>query len=275
MNRPTDPTKADERDRAIARLEKALGDALTRTEAAEAMLEDQRARLKSLGQGREETMRALSDSREELRRVSIERDELRKQLTRIDGMQTATIALPEDEVSTPGAATDVPSLEDMMNALGSIEEQSTGSGRVAGHLHQHVQAPDDGSEEMISPQLVFPEKYAETAKTGEHVEAAVTRVLVLMDPEKPIKYPLYQESMTIGRAESADIHINNGFLSRLHARVVSTPAGVRIEDYESKNGIRVNSKPTQSQLLRHGDIVDLGRLRFRFIDTATDDAEAE
>ncbi len=113
---------------------------------------------------------------------------------------------------------------------------------------------------------MFPEKFAETAKTGEHKDMGlpVTRVLVLLDPEKPIKYPLYQESMTIGRAESADIHINNGFLSRLHARVISTPAGVKIEDIESKNGVRVNSKPVQDEFLKHGDIVDLGRLRFRY-----------
>jgi hypothetical protein len=278
MTKSIDPTKGDERDRAIARLEKALGEALTRTDAAESMLDDQRARLKSLGQGREETMRTLTETRDELRRVGIERDELRKQLTRVDGMQTATIALPEDDPGLLPPAADVPSLDDLMSALGSIEEpRAGGSAPVAGHLHQHVQdaQEDDGSEEMISPQLVFPEKFAETAKTGEHqdIGATVTRVLVLLDPEKPIKYPLYQESMTIGRAESADIPINNGFLSRLHARVVSTPAGVKIEDYESKNGVRVNGKITQNQLLKHGDIVDLGRLRFRFLDTATDDGE--
>jgi hypothetical protein len=277
MTKSLDPTKGDERDRAIARLEKALGDALARTEATESMLDDQQARLKSLGQGREETMRALTETRDELRRMAIERDELRKQLARVDGMQTATIALPEDDPGLPAPAADVPSLEDLMSALGAIEEPRSGGGvRVAGHLHQHVQRPhdDDGSEEMISPQLVFPEQFAETAKTGEHnIEASVTRVLVLLDPEKPIKYPLYQESMTIGRAESADIHINNGFLSRLHARVISTPASVKIEDYESKNGIRVNGKIAQSQLLNHGDIIDLGRLRFRFIDTAADDGE--
>jgi hypothetical protein len=278
MSKPNDPTKGDERDRAIARLEKALGEALARSEAAESMLEDQRVRLKSLGQGREETMRALTESREALRRLELERDELRKQLTRVDGMQTATIALPEDEAPPSPAAADVPSLDDLMNALGNIEEPKAGGGtRVAGHLHQHVQrAPDnDSSEEMISPQLVFPEKFAETAKTGEHKDMGtpVTRVLVLLDPEKPIKYPLYQESMTIGRAESADIHINNGFLSRLHARVISTAAGVKIEDIESKNGVRVNSKPVQDEFLKHGDIVDLGRLRFRYLDTATDEGE--
>jgi hypothetical protein len=270
MTKPGDPTKTDERERALARLEKALGEALARSEAAESMLEDQRQRLKALGTGREETMRALTEVRAELQRVSLERDELRKKLARVDSVQTATIALPDDDPGPSPATANVPSLEDLMGALGKIEEPDAA---VAGHLHQRVQAPDD-SVEMISPELVFPEKFAATATPAdEKQQPAVSRVLVLLDPERPVKYPLYKETMTIGRADVADIQINNGFLSRLHARIVTTPQGVVVEDVESKNGIRVNSKTTQRQALRHGDIVDFGRLRFRFIDTESDDSD--
>jgi len=277
MTKPGDPTKptGDDRDRALARLEKALGEALAASEASEAIVEDQRQRLKLLGTGREETMRALAEARAELKRVSQERDELRKQLTRIDSVQTATIALPENDPAAWRAA-DVPSLEDLMAALGYNEEPRGEEPRGdAGHLHQHVQATrdTDDSEEMIAPRLVFPEQFAETARPGEEATAAASRVLVLLDPERPIKYALYKETMTIGRADIADIQIDNGFLSRLHARVISTPEGVTIEDFESKNGIRVNAKITPRQVLRHGDVVDLGRLRFRFIDTASDDAD--
>ncbi|HET7610059.1 MAG TPA: FHA domain-containing protein [Gammaproteobacteria bacterium] len=230
-----------------------------------ALIEDQKQRLKSLGAGREESMRALVDLRDELKRVSRERDELRKQLARLDRMQTETIALPED-FRFPSAGS-VPSLDELMSELGDIEEP--GSGRVEGHLHQRVESAAQ-SEEMISPEVVFPEKFAATAESAEQ-KAPVSRVLVLLDAERPIKYPLFKETMTIGRAESADIQINNDFLSRLHARIVSTPDGAAIEDIESKNGIRVNTKlVTKRQGLRHGDIVDLGRLRFRYIDAAYD-----
>jgi len=60
---------------------------------------------------------------------------------------------------------------------------------------------------------------------------------------------------------------------RRTARIVTTPNGVAIEDVESRNGIRVNAKPAKRQALRHGDIIDIGPKRFRFIDTAADDAE--
>jgi hypothetical protein len=275
MSRTGDPTKtnADERDLALARLEKALGEALHRSQSAEAVVEDQRVRLKALGAGREETMRALAEARDELKRMTRERDELRAQLARIDGIQTATIALPADDPGPSPSTANVPALEDLMGALAKIQEFDSPPG--AGHLHQRVQSTDsDGSVEMISPQLVFPEQYAETAKTGEYREAAqaASRVLVLLDPERPIKYPIYKETMTLGRSDIADIQIDNVFLSRLHARFVSTTEGVTVEDIESKNGIRINSKQAQRQLLRHGDIVDFGRLRFRFLDTASDDA---
>ena len=106
-------------------------------------------------------MRALAEARAELQRVSQERDELRKQLSRIDSVQTATIALPDERSasSAPRPPT-VPSLEDLMAALGDIEEPRRP--RTRGHLHQHVQATrdTDDSEEMIAPRLVFPEQFA-------------------------------------------------------------------------------------------------------------------
>lgn len=278
MSKPGDPTRptGDDNERVLARLEKALGEALARSDAAESVIEDQRQRLKSLGVGREETMRALAEAREELRRVSQERDELRKQLTRVDSVQTSTIALPENEPAATSPSAILPSLDDLMMALANIQETD---GAVDGHLHQRAQTPRDTEEsaEMISPELVFPENFATTAKPAAGATnasgAGVSRVLVLLDAERPIKYPLYKETMTIGRADVADIQIDNGFLSRLHARIASTPEGVWIEDIESKNGIRVNAKLVPKQTLRHGDVVDLGRVRFRYLDTSADDPD--
>lgn len=272
MTKPGDPKRpaGDERDVTIARLEKALNEALERSKSDEALIEDQRKRLKTLGLGREDSMRALADARDELKRVSRERDELRGQLARLDKMQTETITLPDD-FRLPATGT-MPSLDELMGDLSNIE--APGGPRVAGHLHQRVQAPNEAerSGEMISPELVFPEQYAETAESAEQ-EGPVSRMLVLLDAERPIKYPLFKDTMTIGRADIADIQLDNDFLSRVHARVVTTPNGVAIEDVESRNGIRVNAKRTKRQALRHGDIIDLGPKRFRFIDTSTDDAE--
>jgi transposase-like protein len=261
------PRSDEDRDRALQRLERALAESLARSHSFEAQLADQRQRLEALGTGREETMRALAEARDELRRIKTERDELRQRLARVDSVQTATIALSEDDVRPLTPPDKLASLEDLMAALGNIAEPSS---VPDSHPQQRVQnAPDlSASEEMISPALVFPEEFAATAGQDG---ADASRVLVLLDAERPVKYPLFKEVMTIGRADIADIQINNGFLSRLHARIVTTRNGVVIEDVESKNGIRVNAKQTERQALHHGDVVDLGRLRFRYIDTAADD----
>jgi hypothetical protein len=252
--------------------EQRLGAAVARNQNAETRLAEQQTRLEALGQGREETMRALADARAELARVKVERDQLHQQLTRIEGMQTATVALPDDEPEERGIYEAPPSLEELMASLGSIEEAAP-AGHAGGHLHLRVETPGiDESQEMIAPELVFPEEFAE-AGSAEATSGSTSRVLVLLDGEQPMKYPLYKDVMTIGRSESADIQVKGEFVSRLHARLTSSPAGVVIEDVSSKNGLRVNAQHTPRATLRHGDIVAFGRVRFTFIDPAAADLD--
>jgi hypothetical protein len=153
-----------------------------------------------------------------------------------------------------------------MASLGSFEDG--GKSAAAGHLHVRAERPVDDAEEMLAPGIVFPEEYGEPPASKPVARpATVSRLLVLVDAEPPIKYPLYKDVMTIGRAESADIQLNGDFVSRIHARLVATAVGTIIEDVDSKNGIRVNAKPTERYALQHGDVVGLGRLRFTYLET--------
>jgi pSer/pThr/pTyr-binding forkhead associated (FHA) protein len=131
-----------------------------------------------------------------------------------------------------------------------------------------VVGDEEESQEMIAPELVFPEEFGEDARKSRSSASKAARVLVFLDEDMPIKYPLYKNVMTIGRSEQADIQVNGDFISRVHARLVSTENGVIVEDVDSKNGIRVNSKLTDRHPLRHGDVIGLGKLRFTFIDTS-------
>ncbi|HET8699030.1 MAG TPA: FHA domain-containing protein [Gammaproteobacteria bacterium] len=256
-----------------ASFEQRLGTATARHQLAESRLADQQSRLEALGQGREDTMRALADARRELALVKVERDQLRQQLARIDGMQTSTLALPEDEPEEAGIYAAPPSLDELMASLGSIEEAGA-SGRVEGHLHMRVETPGiDESQELIAPELVFAEELAESEPTSQAPAVPTSRVLVLLDGEHPIKFPLYKSVMTIGRAESADIQVRGDFVSRVHARLLSSAAGVVVEDVSSKNGIRVNAEHKTRATLKHGDILGLGRIRFTFIDANAADLD--
>jgi hypothetical protein len=98
-----------------------------------------------------------------------------------------------------------------------------------------------------------------------------SRLLVFVDAEPPIKYPLYKAVMTVGRSETADIRVEGDFISRVHARVTTAADGqVTAEDVASKNGIQVNNEEVNRRVLRHGDVLSLGKLHFTFIDTAAD-----
>jgi uncharacterized coiled-coil protein SlyX len=257
---------SDEQDDKLALLEQQLAE-------AKATIADQKERLKTLGSGREEGMLALGSIRDELRRVSRERDQLLEQLARIDDMQTSTIALPEEREpppNSPGESATLPSIEELMADLSSIRESGTG---VDGHLHMKVEAEDvSESQEMLSPALVFPERYAKSADDSA-AALATSRVLVLLDGDQPIKYPLFRSEMTVGRVDVADIKIESQFISRLHARLVTTTTGTRIEDIASKNGIKINGKLTNSQELKHGDLITIGGLRFRYLDLSAGDTD--
>jgi chromosome segregation ATPase len=99
------------------------------------------------------------------------------------------------------------------------------------------------------------------------------RLVVSLEGEHTIKYPLYKDSMIIGRAGDADIHVIGRFTSRRHARIVLLEDdSAVIEDLGSLNGIRVNDQTVTRQLLHDGDMLDIGGARLQFIDLAEREA---
>ena len=241
------------------------------SERAEAKLLDQQARLNALGAGREDTMHVLNETRAELARVTADRNQLQKKLTLIDGMQTETITLSEDSYDQGEIRQPLPTMEELMASLSSIQEVDLG-GRDSPSNSASSGHADEPQEEMIPADLIFTEE-----DESDHPRAAAerrsTRVLVYLDAHPPIKYPLYKDVITIGRSTSADIQIEDDFISRVHARIVSDEYRTIVEDVDSKNGIKVNSKLVGRHALQHGDVIGLGKLRFTFIETTAERAD--
>jgi hypothetical protein len=94
----------------------------------------------------------------------------------------------------------------------------------------------------------------------------VNRLIVNMNGDETLKYPLSKNIMTIGREPHNDIHIRSRYISRFHARIVSDQDGSIIEDLDSRNGVAVNANKARRQVLRSGDLIDLGRVQLKFID---------
>lgn len=79
------------------------------------------------------------------------------------------------------------------------------------------------------------------------------------------RYVLDHSEMTVGRAPTVDIVINEQSVSRSHAQCVQAGEEVVIVDLGSSNGTYVNDKKIAGrQNLRDGDIIRLGNIVFKF-----------
>ncbi len=79
------------------------------------------------------------------------------------------------------------------------------------------------------------------------------------------EYPIEQETAILGRTGENDIKIDHHSISRNHAKVVAKDGQVRMVDLQSKNGIRVNGEFWEESILKSGDIIELGKVQFRFV----------
>ncbi|HEU4359878.1 MAG TPA: ATP-binding cassette domain-containing protein [Mycobacterium sp.] len=66
----------------------------------------------------------------------------------------------------------------------------------------------------------------------------------------------------IGRRADCDIVVHDPLVSRVHANLVKTPAGLEIADNASINGTFVNGRRVTRVLVRDGDIVTVGNTDF-------------
>lgn len=76
---------------------------------------------------------------------------------------------------------------------------------------------------------------------------------------------LTKERTALGRRPYNDIVIDNLAVSGEHAALHMSAQGVELEDLHSTNGTYVNGKAIERQWLRHGDTVDVGKYKIRFI----------
>ncbi len=65
--------------------------------------------------------------------------------------------------------------------------------------------------------------------------------------------------VTIGREEGNDIQLNDERVSRYHIKIQEDHDKLVLTDLESTNGTRVNGEEIQLRILRHGDMITLGR----------------
>jgi pSer/pThr/pTyr-binding forkhead associated (FHA) protein/tetratricopeptide (TPR) repeat protein len=86
------------------------------------------------------------------------------------------------------------------------------------------------------------------------------------------EFDLTRPQMIVGRTAENDIVVDHRSISRNHAKVTRDPESGRytISDLQSSNGVRVNGQDYGKVELRRGDTVDLGHVRFQFVEPGED-----
>lgn len=79
------------------------------------------------------------------------------------------------------------------------------------------------------------------------------------------EYPLDQEETTIGRKPENTIHIDNLAVSGHHARVLKIGNKAIVEDMGSTNGTMVNNQQVTKHILKHGDIILVGKHTLTYV----------
>jgi len=92
--------------------------------------------------------------------------------------------------------------------------------------------------------------------------------LILIGPDNhDQEFALSKSSVEIGRAVQNDIVLNDGKISRMHARIDCDDQGCTLIDLESANGTVVNGKRIEKVILSPEDTIKLGEINLRFEST--------
>jgi pSer/pThr/pTyr-binding forkhead associated (FHA) protein len=97
--------------------------------------------------------------------------------------------------------------------------------------------------------------------------------LTLLNPNGPEQqFELAKPSISLGRATTNDITLDDVRVSRSHARLNYGAQGVTLMDLGSSNGTRVNGTRVENVTLMPGDIVGLGSQQLRYsVDDPSED----
>lgn len=107
-----------------------------------------------------------------------------------------------------------------------------------------------------------------------HMGAVSNRQWVLRAMENGQEFVL-QGDMLVGREAECQVQVLSGHISRYHAKIRVTPAGIILEDLNSTNGTFVNGRRlTAPKVLSMGDEVVFHTERFRLVSGRSGDAEA-
>jgi pSer/pThr/pTyr-binding forkhead associated (FHA) protein len=128
-----------------------------------------------------------------------------------------------------------------------------------------TRSPADGITERFDPTSCVDERARHRALPAGPLQPG--RYIEIQGPERTLLIPLAGETVHIGRGLAAGLRLDDSSVSRRHAILVPRPSGARILDDRSANGTFVNGRRVQQAELRNGDVIVLGRVVLRFLES--------
>jgi len=219
---------------------------------------------------------SVTQLREELGKVQLqlqERDQLAlEQARELDGVRSTSQELTEQirhrdqtvAVQTERIANLCASVQHLQDELAAKHLEQGASARqieaLQAELHQHVEAMHAIRRDIQQVAL----------QTRRNEGGTLLRTLTRDDVEGVV-HLLNKSSISIGRGPESDIQLRSSSVSRYHAVLRISHDAVILEDMNSTNGCYVNGRRVTRQLLKDGDMLQVGAVPLRFGSRATQD----
>jgi type II secretory pathway predicted ATPase ExeA/septal ring factor EnvC (AmiA/AmiB activator) len=161
-------------------------------------------------------------------------------------------------------ADDIPTLE---VELQEVRQMLTGTQAQLTENSKSIAQPKTEARNSPKPenQLTARATASRLDSTAERSAGIITAFEVVRDGkiEQVMEIAEGQSRIMIGRGEDNELRLNSKFVSGHHALIFCTKKGLYIEDLNSSNGTRVNSRTITRCDLRAGDIVMIGDFQIR------------
>ena len=126
---------------------------------------------------------------------------------------------------------------------------------------------DDDALAAEGPPLASARRRRRKEEAGPDLRAGVEprlEVVAALGQEPGAAYPI-GEGLTMGRANTADINIDDPFASSAHARIFPRGQFMHIEDMGSTNGTFLNGRQLRRpEQLKPADTVRIGETEYRY-----------
>ncbi len=102
-------------------------------------------------------------------------------------------------------------------------------------------------------------------ETDVAIRPLIAKLVFTEGPRKGEEIPFETYELTFGRSKKADIYLDDGKLSRLHAKISRVGMGFRLIDLDSRNGTYVNGMRILEHPLTSFDQIELGKTKIQFL----------